>query len=94
MHVDQGITQVKYRSDPTKGVKHDDSQIWQTVRNRNHQLGRFVPDHCSRASVADKADQDHAWLLPGGATDILSRDFAAKLGEELKQQVCDWKTNS
>ena len=24
---------------------------------------------------------------PGGATDILSRDFAAKLGEELKQQV-------
>ena len=24
---------------------------------------------------------------PGGATDILSRDFAAKLGEDLKQQV-------
>lgn len=24
---------------------------------------------------------------PGGATDILSRDFAAKLGEELKQQI-------
>ena len=50
-------------------------------------FGLFTATTASAQTFPNKPIKIVLGFPPGGATDILSRDFAARLGDELKQQV-------